>query len=170
VGKTRLAYAVADAVAQDPSWRVVRVELAPLADAALVADAIAAAVDPVHRSRSGSALRAAADALGEQRALLVLDNFEHLEPAAGDVAALLDACPGVTALVTSRHILGLRAEHMFTLAPLALPDPGEHDPARAARSAAVALFVARAQARDPQFVLSSAAIAVTPRASRGTPS
>ena len=57
---------------------MVRVELAPLADAALVADAIAVAVDAAHRSRSGSALRAATDALGEQRALLVLDNFEHL--------------------------------------------------------------------------------------------
>jgi predicted ATPase len=55
--------------------------------------------------------------------------------------------------VTSRHALGLTAEHMFPLAPLALPDPGERDPARAARSAAVALFVARARARDPQFEL-----------------
>jgi predicted ATPase/DNA-binding CsgD family transcriptional regulator len=155
VGKTRVAYAVADAVAQDSSWRVVRVELAALADATLVADAIAVAVDAAHRSRSGSALRAAADALREQRALLVLDNFEHLGPAAGDVAALLDSCPGVTALVTSRHVLGLTAEHMFPLAPLVLPDPGEHDPARAARSAAVALFVARARARDPQFELTA---------------
>ena len=42
---------------------------------------------------------------------------------------------------------------MFPLAPLALPDPGEGDPARAARSAAVALFAARARARDPQFEL-----------------
>jgi predicted ATPase len=153
VGKTRVADAVADAVAQDPSRRVVRVDLAPLAEAALVADAIAIAVDAAHRSRGGSALRAAADALGEQRALLALDNFEHLEPAAGDVAALLAACPGVTALVTSRHVLGLAAEHMFPLAPLAPPDPGESDPARAARSAAVALFVARGRARDPGFEL-----------------
>ena len=50
VGKTRVAYAVADAVAQDPAVRVVRVELAPLGDAALVADAIAVAVDAAHRS------------------------------------------------------------------------------------------------------------------------
>jgi hypothetical protein len=45
VGKTRVADAVADSVAQDSSWRVVRVDLAPLADAALVADAIAVAVE-----------------------------------------------------------------------------------------------------------------------------
>ncbi len=153
VGKTRVAYAVADAVAQDPSVRVVRVELAPLADAALVADAIAVAVDAAHRSPSGSALTGATAALGEQRALLLLDNFEHLAAAADDVGALLQACPGVTALVTSRHVLGLAAEHMFPLAPLALPDPGEGDPARATRSAAVALFAARARARDPQFEL-----------------
>ena len=153
VGKTRVAYAVADTIAQDPSVRVVRVELAPLTDAALVADAIAVAVGAAQRPRSGETLRAAADALGEQRALLVLDNFEHLGAAADDVAALLKACPGVTALVTSRHVLGLAAEHMFPLAPLALPDPGEAEPARAARSAAVALFAARARARDPQFEL-----------------
>ena len=153
VGKTRVAYAVADAVAQDPSWRVLRIDLEPLADAALVADAIAVAVDAPNRSRGGSALRAAVDALGEERALLVLDNFEHLVPAAGDVAALIESCPGVTALVTSRQVLGVTAEHMFPLAPLALPEPDDADPARVARSAAVELFVARARARDPQFEL-----------------
>jgi non-specific serine/threonine protein kinase len=172
VGKTSVAYAVADAVAQDPSWRVLRIDLEPLADAALVADAIAVAVDASHRSRGGSALRAAADALGEARALLVLDNFEHLVPAAGDVAALIESCPGVTALVTSRHVLGVTAEHMFPLAPLALPDPDDADPARVARSAAVELFVARARARDPQFELTpevTAAVAEICRRLDGLP-
>jgi predicted ATPase/DNA-binding NarL/FixJ family response regulator len=172
VGKTRVAYAVADAVAQDPSWRVLRIDLEPLADAALVADAIAVAVDASQRARGASALRAAADALGDQRALLVLDNFEHLVPAAGDVAALIESCPGVTALVTSRHVLGVTAEHMFPLAPLALPDPDEADPARVARSAAVELFVARARARDPQFELTpevTAAVAEICRRLDGLP-
>jgi len=93
VGKSRVAYAVAEAMTQDLSCRVVRVDLAPLAHPSLIGDAIAAAAGASHRSRTGPALDAAAAALKEERALLVLDNFEHLEPAAGDVATLLDGAP-----------------------------------------------------------------------------
>ena len=78
----------------------------------------------------------------------------------------------MTALVTSRHVLGLAAEHMFPLAPLALPEPGRGRPARAARSAAVALFAARARARDPQFELTpevTAAVAEICRRLDGLP-
>ena len=59
-----------------------------------MADAIAGAVDAAHRSRSGAALDAATDALGEQRALLVLDNFEHLAAAPTTWRALLRRAPG----------------------------------------------------------------------------
>jgi non-specific serine/threonine protein kinase len=152
VGKTKLADAAADG-AVDAS-RVLRVELASLDSPPLVADAIAAAAEVGHRSSAGSSLGAAARALGDERVLLVLDNFEHLAAAASDVAELLAACPGVTALVTSRHVLHVAGEHIFPLMPLAVPSAGEKDPARAARCAAVALFVARARARDPGFELS----------------
>jgi predicted ATPase/DNA-binding CsgD family transcriptional regulator len=154
VGKTRVAYAVAARSERDRGLRVVRVELGPLGDPALVADAIAAA-GTGERTRGQETLAAAATALGAARVLLVLDNFEHLAAAAGDVAWLLDACPRLTVLVTSRHVLGLTVERMFPLAPLALPEPGERDVARAGRCAAVALFVMRAQARDPSFELTA---------------
>jgi predicted ATPase/DNA-binding CsgD family transcriptional regulator len=149
VGKTRLAIAGYEAVAPDLPDGVVRVDLAPLEDPRLVAEAIAAAAG-AGSSRGASALEAAVAALRDASALLVLDNFEHVEPAAADLGALLDACPGMTALVTSRHVLGLSAERTLPLAPLATPaaDAGE-----AHASAAVALFVARAQARDPTFEL-----------------
>jgi predicted ATPase/DNA-binding CsgD family transcriptional regulator len=149
VGKTRLALAASEAVLADWPGGVVRVELAALEDARLVAEAIAAAAG-AGTSRGDSALEAAAAALRDGRALLVLDNFEHLEPAAADLGALLAACPGVTALVTSRHVLGLSAERTLPLAPLSTPagDGGE-----AEASPAVALFVARARARDPGFDL-----------------
>ena len=120
VGKTRLALAASEAVAPDRPDGVVRVDLAALEDARLVAEAIAAAAG-AGSSRGDSALEAAAAALRDGRPLLVLDNFEHLEPAAADLGALLDACPGVTALVTSRHVLGLSAERTLPLAPLARP-------------------------------------------------
>jgi predicted ATPase/DNA-binding CsgD family transcriptional regulator len=142
VGKTRMALAAADAMGADLRGSVLRVELAPLEDPRLVAEAIAVAAG-AGSSRGTSALDAAIAALGDQDALLVIDNFEHVEPAAGDVGALLDACPGVTVLVTSRHVLGLSAERMFPLTPLE-PD-----------TAAVALFATRARARDPSFELTA---------------
>src|SRR4051794_19019027 len=151
VGKTRVASAVAERIQRDGA-RVARVELGPLQDPGLVAEAVAAAVgsDEAHH---GSALEAAAAALGDAPILLVLDNFEHLGPAAGVVAALLDAAPGARVLVTSRHVLGLSAEHMFPLAPLSLPGRDEHDLERGRRCESVALFVKRARARDPGFAL-----------------
>jgi predicted ATPase/DNA-binding CsgD family transcriptional regulator len=148
VGKTRLALAASEAMAADVPGGVVRVDLAPLEDARLVAEAIAVAVG-AGSSRGASARDAAAAALRDASVLLVLDNFEHVEPAAGDVGALLVACPGVTALVTSRHVLGLSAERTLPLAPLATPAAGEQGDA----GPAVALFVARARARDPGFEL-----------------
>ena len=145
VGKTR----VADGVAERASGgrRVMWVELESISDPHLVMDAI---VDAAGGDDRRAALDAAVAAVAGDELLLVLDNFEQVAAAAGDVARLLAACPGVTALVTSRHVLHLAGEHMFPLAPLALPATGECDPAR---SPAVALFVARAVARDPEFAL-----------------
>ena len=145
VGKTRLALAASEAIAPQLSGGAVLVDLAPLDDARLVVEAIADAAG-AGSSRGTSALEAAAAVLRDARALLVLDNFEHVARAAHDVGALLDACAGVTALVTSRHVLGLSGERTLPLAPLATPDGDE-------ATAAVALFVARARARDPSFEL-----------------
>jgi non-specific serine/threonine protein kinase len=140
VGKTRVAYAVADRLEREGALRCMRVELAPLADAALVADAIAAVAGAADRLPGAPALEAAAATLGDRPALLLLDNFEHVSAAGTDVAALLAACPGVTALLTSRHVLGLRSEQLFPLA-------------RLPEAESVALFAARARARDPAFQL-----------------
>jgi predicted ATPase len=149
VGKTRLAIAVSEAIAPELQGRVVRAYLAAIEDPRLVVETIADAAG-AGSSSGASALDAAIAALGDERALLVLDNFEHVARAAHDVGALLEACAGVTALVTSRHVLGLSGERTLPLAPLATPD-GEAGDALAAP--AVALFVARARARDPSFEL-----------------
>src|SRR5918993_1314727 len=60
--------------------------------------------------------------LGDRALLLVLDNFEHLLPAAGEIADLLDACPRLKILVTSRVALQLTGEQGFLAPPLSLPD------------------------------------------------
>jgi predicted ATPase/DNA-binding CsgD family transcriptional regulator len=92
--------------------------------------------------------------LQHTRLLLVLDNFEHLIEASPIVPELLEACPGVTVLATSRVRLRVSGEHEFPVEALELAGLDRNSGVEnIARSAAVRLFVARAQAARPDFVL-----------------
>jgi len=89
-----------------------------------------------------------------RRLLLVLDNFEHVVSAAGLLAELLAAAPGVVVLVTSRVVLRLRGEHEFAVPPLPVPPAGTGPGAGDVRDyAAVGLFVERAHAAAPGFAM-----------------
>src|SRR6185437_11075726 len=93
--------------------------------------------------------------------LLVLDNLEQVTGAAGDLGELLARCPGVVMLATSRTALGLRAEREYPVPPLPLPAGPPADAAGVAlpelmASPAVALFVDRARAVQPDFALTEA--------------
>jgi predicted ATPase/DNA-binding XRE family transcriptional regulator len=155
VGKTRLALHVAGAVAAAFADGVVVVPLAPLRDATLVGPAIAMALGLAEWSDQPLPERLRA-ALQPRHLLLVLDNFEQVGAAAPLVADLLDACPRLTVLVTSREPLHLAGEQEFGVPPLAVPTPqeGAAGPSAAlAQVPAVALFVARARLVDPTFAL-----------------
>ena len=156
VGKTRLALVVMAAVGEAYSGGTYSVDLAPLSDPELVLPAIAEAVGVCECP--GQPLDAAiAAALAAQPALLLLDNLEHLLPAAHALDMLLAACSGLTILVTSRTPTALRGEVRYMVAPLALPDPGIiPTPANIADVPAVALFVNRAAAVRPGFTLTPA--------------
>ena len=92
--------------------------------------------------------------LAERQALVVLDTFEHLIPAAPLVYSLLLNCPKTTFLVTSRSALRLRREHEFPVPPLELPPaPREALPEDINRWPATALFWERAQAVRPDLDL-----------------
>jgi predicted ATPase len=92
------------------------------------------------------------DAVRGRELLLVLDNFEQVLPAATDVDMLLRACPRLTVLVTSRAALQLRGEHETPVPPLSLPPAGQPTaPESLTQYAAVALFVDRATALQPDF-------------------
>ena len=110
-------------------------------------------------------------AAGER--LLILDNFEQVVAAARDIDALLARCGGVVILVTSRAVLGLRAEREYPVPPLPLPaDPSDVPVAELAASPAVALFVDRARAVRPGFALTednAAAVAEICRRLEGLP-
>lgn len=99
--------------------------------------------------------------LRDRQALLVLDNFEQLIPAAAQIGELLDAAPGIRILVTSRSPLGVSGEQEFPVQPLRIP-PGDESPEfeSLADYDAVALFVARARAVDPTFALTRTNAAV----------
>jgi predicted ATPase/transcriptional regulator with XRE-family HTH domain len=150
MGKTRLAIEAANQSHIDFADGAIFVPLAVTRDPGLVPSLIArelrlAAV----RKPIAEALR---DHLREREALVVLDTFEHLLPAAAFVAELAVACPRVTFLVTSRAPLRVRGEHELRLAPLAVPD-------RSARGLdldaypATALFLERALAVRRDLVL-----------------
>jgi predicted ATPase len=121
VGKTRLAIAVAEQMQERYPDGVWFVDLAPLADPALVLPTIARVVGV--REQPGQASLDALEAfVGECDVLLVLDNLEHLLAAAPTLEALLAACLRLTILATSREPLRLRREQVVEVRPL--PTPG----------------------------------------------
>ena len=152
VGKTRLAIEVAGRVAADFGDGVVFVDLAPLRDPGYVLHAIARelGVDERDATPLPSLLQAA---LRDRRVLLLLDNFEHVLGARDDLLALLEACPSVVMLVTSRVALRVRAGREYPVDPLELPvGPGE-----LAASAAAQLFLDRAAAAGVELTPDGAA-------------
>jgi predicted ATPase/DNA-binding SARP family transcriptional activator len=138
-GKTRLALAVAAAVQETFPEGVFFVDLAPVRNPDLVASSI---VHTLGLTETGG--QPPTDLLKrflrEKRLLLILDNYEHLLPAAPLVTELLVEAPRVTALVTSRAALRVRGERQFPVGPLEM-------------AAGVELFAARAQAAQPGFAL-----------------
>jgi predicted ATPase len=131
------------------------VELTSLRDPALVGAAIALALG-VKEAGGRPVAELLTSYLRDKALLLLLDNLEQVLDAAPLVAGLLAACPRLTILATSRVPLRLRAERQFLVDPLALPDAAQlTDIAAIVRAPAVALFVERAQAVAPDFVLTS---------------
>src|SRR4051794_13280914 len=121
VGKTRLALAVAADLLEDFPDGVWFVDLSPLTDPALVIPAIAKSLG-LHETNGQPVLESLISALQHRVLLLLLDNFEHVQAAAGNIGRLLAAAPYLKVLVTSRAVLHLSGEHEYAVPPLALPD------------------------------------------------
>ncbi|GAA3796736.1 hypothetical protein GCM10022403_033310 [Streptomyces coacervatus] len=125
VGKTRLALEVAAASREAFADGVWLVDLAPVSDPSAVA-ATAAGALRVPDLGALPFLDQLTGYLAGRRALLVLDNCEHLVDACAELAGtLLSAAPELRILATSRHTLGVTGEHVFALAPLAQDDAVE---------------------------------------------
>ena len=147
VGKTRLAIEVARRSRETFADGVVFVPLASLRDPELVPSVLAETLgvkDVADRSLQDALKRY----LQGKEMLLLVDNTEHLLPAAPVVADLVEGCPRLTVLATSRAPLRLSAEQQFPIAPLPLDNA-----AFPARSPAVRLYLERAKAVVPSFKL-----------------
>jgi predicted ATPase/DNA-binding CsgD family transcriptional regulator/tetratricopeptide (TPR) repeat protein len=153
VGKTRLVLAIADDVASHFADGVVWVDLAPLTDAGLVATTTANAVG-VAATPGRPVREALARDLRSQQMLLLLDNCEHLLADTAElVGYLLAQCPALQVLATSRAPLHLRGEQILSVAPLPLPADDPRLLEALSENDAVRLFVERARAVRPAFVL-----------------
>lgn len=151
-GKTRLAIEVGRSLLADYPEGIWLVELAPLSDPSLVAQEIASALGL--RDHSSRSVRDAVfEHLGERRALLILDNCEHLVDAVAEFAtALLQRSTHLRILATSREVLGVTGESTFQVPSLSLPRSMKTPALPRLRAAeAVQLFLERARSVSPSF-------------------
>ncbi|HEY7461638.1 MAG TPA: tetratricopeptide repeat protein [Gemmatimonadota bacterium] len=153
-GKTRLALQLASAQAArfpDGSWWI---ELAPLTDPVRVPEVTAATLG-LAETRGASHAQALATHLRERRALLVLDNCEHVIEAVAALAdGLLRECPSLHILATSREPLAIAGETSWVVQPLSNPPADALPPLDdLLRFEGVRLFTERAAAVLPSFRL-----------------
>ena len=152
IGKTRLAIQVAKLVQNTFTDGVWFVPLAPIKDPALVASTVAHQLNIViEPNRAIEELLQ--KALQQCYSLLILDNFEHLIAATPFVTQLLATTQHLTILVTSRSALRISAEHQLPLSPLDLPSLEHISLYDLQSSAAIELFISRAQSVCPEFAL-----------------
>ena len=154
IGKSRLALEVARFAETATFENVHLVELAAVTEPEGVVAAIASALGVPERGER-SLLDGLVASLSRREVLLILDNCEHLaEAAAVLVLELLQRCPALCALATSRIPLDVHGEAVFRVEPLAIPDPDRPSSrAAVARYAAVRLFADRARAARADFRL-----------------
>ena len=155
VGKTRLAVEAARGTQGWFADGAAFVGLALLGDHALVVPTVARALG-LREAEGRTARGALEDYLRPKRLLLVLDNFEHVLGAAPEVAGLIEACPGLTVLATSRAPLGVRGEREFPVSPLDLPPNGRvPTEEEVVASPSGRLFLERALATSPLFAVTA---------------
>jgi len=158
IGKSGLAVQLAEVLAPSYPGGVYFVPLDAISDPDLVVSSVAQILG-VRESPGRSLEESLRDAVRHAHApmLLVLDNFEQVLAAARLVGDLLSVAPGLKILATSRAALQVYGEHEFPVPRLAYPDRNRLPPvATLSEFPAIALFVARAQAVKPDFVLTQA--------------
>ena len=153
-GKTRLSLQAAADLLTGEGDGVWLVELASVADPALVPQAVADALC-VRESVADTIRQTLVEWLRPRRLLLVLDNCEHVLAACASLAAdLLRSCPGVQILASSREPLNVAGEQTYRVPSLRLPDPRQRQTVESlSQFEAVRLFIERARTAQPLFAV-----------------
>lgn len=160
VGKSFLARALTDELASEFANGARFIQLERFGAPEFVIPAIARAFGLRDEASPSVAERLLAK-LGSLDVLLVLDDLERDDSMVSALALLLESCPGVTVLATSRAPLDAPAETVLRVSPLPVPDTAHLPPvAELAENEAVRLLVQRAQISDPDFALSHANAAI----------
>lgn len=154
VGKTRVSLQVGADLLDGIADGVWFIEFAPLRDPALIPGAVAQTLG-VTLPPEGDPLDSLAAELKGRHLLLLFDNCEHIvAAAAAATSAILQVCPNVKILASSRQGLGIRGESTYRMPSLAIPSAQESAGLRsydASRYGSIALFVARAEAANSCF-------------------
>ena len=153
-GKSRLSQQVGMECVHQFSDGVWLVELAPVTDPALVPQALLSTFN-LREDRHRSVLDVLIDYLRTKTLLLVLDNCEHLIEACAQISeALLQACPKLRILASSREALGITGEVTYRVPSLNTPNPENLPPLEQLRKAdSIRLFIERAATAKPGFTL-----------------
>jgi predicted ATPase/DNA-binding CsgD family transcriptional regulator len=153
IGKTRLSYQIAREMQPYFADGVCFVLMAVVNEPDLVIPTIAQVLG-IQEIGAQPVLEQVKVALRSRHFLLLLDNFEQVVTAAPLIEEILEVCPRLKVVVTSREVLHLQAEREFPVPPLGLPNLNQLPEDEAlTQYAAVALFVKRAQAIVPTFLL-----------------
>lgn len=172
VGKTRVAVEISRRLQSDEQREIRFVDLSAISGGAFVAGTIATTLG-VGLGQADNPLLSLAAKLKARRLLLVLDNCEHvIEDSAAATSAILRACPDVVILATSRDRLSIEGECSYRMPSLFVPERTPATAEAASKYPSFRLFVDRALAGDPHFVLTTdrlAAVAEICRRLEGIP-
>ncbi len=151
IGKTTLGIELARDLHAEFDDFTCLVELAPLVTPNLVLPTVASTLGLNFKSERFTA-EAVAQAIGNRRFILLLDNCEHVLEATAELAeALVRYCPNTLLLATSREAMRTPGEHLYRVPPLEVPKSSDPRPERLLEFSAVELFVGRTQAVDHRF-------------------
>lgn len=162
IGKTRIALEVAKAMEDRGEATVIFIDLSAIRDPALVVPEIARRAG-IRANKPDELIEQLSTAIGGRAVLMILDNFEQVVGAAPDICEVLDACPSLMLLVTSRSRLQLDREREYGIGALPVPDQVDLlSTEELASFDSVRLFVQRARWAHPAFELTpDIAMAVT---------
>lgn len=157
VGKTRLALDVADSLLNAFDDDVAFVQLASVQDARLIFPSIGQAFGLLADVAVGYEAQLI-DLLRNRRVLILLDNCEQIRDVAVPIMHLLAGAPEVFVLATSQAPIGIAGEQLYPLAPLSTPSEDQSTVEDIARSDAVALFLSRARAVNPNLLVNDTSV------------